>query len=325
MKEITIGKTKVVTAVIYLSNQDEISYNPEVIITHDSSLQYEKITVLDLCYSACGIYKSSRVCCFKNCKDKIISDEKTILQSECSAFCSGELTFSWSLYCYDEINTPEPLNLSSLHEIPQSEFQDMVYNPINELDLAIKPYSLQPGKKYTLAFQASRPTGTLGELRTTLLVNSPPAGGTCAVSPSSGIALSTNFTFTCDGWTDPESPLTYEFSYGNNQTETLFHFRTIASGTKFSLVDWLPAGEESSNYTLTVTAKVKDSYGSSSIEQFMIQVRPLPEEELNATKLSGLFAEHLANGDTLEALSLASLLSSTMNTLESGSTKSPEQ
>ncbi|CAB4024501.1 Hypothetical predicted protein, partial [Paramuricea clavata] len=47
MKEITIGKTKVVTAVIYLSNQDEISYNPEVIITHDSSLQYEKITVLD--------------------------------------------------------------------------------------------------------------------------------------------------------------------------------------------------------------------------------------------------------------------------------------
>jgi hypothetical protein len=115
--------------------------------------------------------------CSKNCKDKITSDEKTILQSACSAFCTGELTFSWSLYCYDDINTPEPLNLSSLHEIPQSEFQDMVYNPINELDLAIKPYSLQPGKKYTLAFRATRPTGALGELRTTLLVNSPPAGG----------------------------------------------------------------------------------------------------------------------------------------------------
>jgi hypothetical protein len=47
-KEITIGKTKVLTAVIELSNHDEISYNPEVVITHDSSLQYEKITVLDV-------------------------------------------------------------------------------------------------------------------------------------------------------------------------------------------------------------------------------------------------------------------------------------
>ncbi len=97
--------------------------------------------------------------------------------------------------------------------------------------------------------------------------------GTCDVSPSSGVALSTNFTFTCAGWTDPESPLTYEFSYGNNQSETLFYYRTIASGESISLTDWLPAGEQSSNYTQIVTVKVKDSYGSgSNAEQFMIQV-----------------------------------------------------
>ena len=46
--QITIGKTRVLTAVIDLSNQDEVSYNPEVIITHDTSLQYEKMTVLDV-------------------------------------------------------------------------------------------------------------------------------------------------------------------------------------------------------------------------------------------------------------------------------------
>jgi hypothetical protein len=46
--QITIGKTSVLTAVIDLSNQDEVSYNPEVIITHDTSLQYEKMTVLDV-------------------------------------------------------------------------------------------------------------------------------------------------------------------------------------------------------------------------------------------------------------------------------------
>ena len=85
---------------------------------------------------------------------------------------------------YDDINTPQPLNLSALHEIPPNQFQEMVYNPINELDLAIKPYSLQYGKKYTLAFRAARPTGVIGELRTTLLVNSPPAGGKSVLAVS---------------------------------------------------------------------------------------------------------------------------------------------
>ena len=96
--------------------------------------------------------------------------------------------------------------------------------------------------------------------------------GTCGVLPLSGIALSTNFTFICEGWTDLEPPLTYEFSYGNNQTETLFYYRTIASDMLISHTDWLPPGEKSSNYTLTVTVKVKDSYGSHSSEKFSVQV-----------------------------------------------------
>ena len=66
--------------------------------------------------------------------------------------------------------------------------------------------------------------------------------------------------------------MTYEFSYGSNQTETLFYYRTIASDTPISHTDWLPIGEKSSNYTLIVKIKVKDSYGSHSDEQFMIQV-----------------------------------------------------
>ena len=115
--------------------------------------------------------------CVKNCQAKTISNEKTILQSNCEAYCTGKLRFSWSLYIFDNINSPEPLNLSSLHEIPQEEFQKMVNNPIDELDLAIKPNALQCDKKYILAFRAMRPSAVLGEQRTTLLVNSPPTGG----------------------------------------------------------------------------------------------------------------------------------------------------
>ena len=95
--------------------------------------------------------------------------------------------------------------------------------------------------------------------------------GSCSVSPLSGVALSTEFTFTCEGWTDPDSPLTYELSYGEKQA--IIYYRTLTPGTKITRVDRLPPGDETNNFTLTVTIKVKDTYGSSTVEQFMIQVR----------------------------------------------------
>ena len=53
----------------------------------------------------------------------------------------------------------------------------MTTNPIDELDIAIKPNSLKVGKKYIIAFRAIRPNGVYGELRNTVIVNSPPIGG----------------------------------------------------------------------------------------------------------------------------------------------------
>ena len=115
--------------------------------------------------------------CSKNCKSKFLPDERTVLASSCSSLCYGELAFSWSLYSYDHVDQLEPFNLSSLNEFPPNEFENMVFNPIDELSLAIKPDSLQVGKKYIVAFRATRPSGVYGECRTTMIMNSPPVGG----------------------------------------------------------------------------------------------------------------------------------------------------
>lgn len=73
---------------------------------------------------------------------------------------------------------PEPYNLTDLNVITNEELQNMAWNPTNELGLAIKPNSLQTGRKYTLAFRATRPSGVYGEVRYTMLVNAPPENGT---------------------------------------------------------------------------------------------------------------------------------------------------
>ena len=72
---------------------------------------------------------------------------------------------------------PEPYNLSKLNEIAKDEFEQMACNPLDSLDIGIKPYSLEPGKKYILNFKAMRPNGVYGELRYTMLINTPPENG----------------------------------------------------------------------------------------------------------------------------------------------------
>ena len=72
---------------------------------------------------------------------------------------------------------PEPYNLTGLNEIPRNELENMASKPLDELDLAIKPNTLKTNKKYIVAFRATRPSGVYGELRYTMLINSPPVEG----------------------------------------------------------------------------------------------------------------------------------------------------
>ena len=115
--------------------------------------------------------------CSKNCRDKVIPDEKIIIKANCKSLCYGKLDFGWSMYMYDDINMPEPYNLTDLNEITQEQLAAMALNPTNELDLAIKQDSLQPGGKYILAFRAIRPSRVYGEVRYTMFVNAGPVNG----------------------------------------------------------------------------------------------------------------------------------------------------
>jgi hypothetical protein len=55
-----------------------------------------------------------------------------------------------------------------------------------------------------------------------VLVNRPPFGGMCSVSPSSGRELVDPFTITCEGWTDEHTPIAYSFGYNNNGEDVFF-------------------------------------------------------------------------------------------------------
>jgi len=45
-----------------------------------------------------------------------------------------------------------------------------------------------------------------------LLVNTPPTGGTCSVTPTSGTSAQTMFFCNCSGWTDPNGIQQYQLN-----------------------------------------------------------------------------------------------------------------
>ena len=90
--------------------------------------------------------------------------------------------------------------------------------------------------------------------------NSPPFGGTCDVDKPEGQAWETSFLFTCSGWQDEDTPLTYKFRYNSSDgIEMVFQ-----SGYSSTLLAKLPVGDSSNNYKLQIQVLIIDSLGSSS-------------------------------------------------------------
>ena len=55
--------------------------------------------------------------CIKNCQERVNPDEKLIIESTCTANCYGQLELKWILFWFDNIDMPEPFDLSELNEV----------------------------------------------------------------------------------------------------------------------------------------------------------------------------------------------------------------
>ena len=95
------------------------------------------------------------------------------------------------------------------------------------------------------------------------------------MDPESGAASETLFTFNCSDWEDPYQPLMYEFlaSLGSGVQSI------VSIGYQELVQVALPVGEAEANYTLNVTAVIRN-FGGVFVKQFLsVQVFYLVVEE----------------------------------------------
>ena len=137
-----------------------------------------------------------------NCDVKINPSSRMALQGICAgASCGGTLTYKWSLFKH----TNNTSNETQWVEI--SAIQELISTRLSSTTLVTYPGVLMPNVQYKFVLIAKRQGGHPGYSEYQVTTNSPPTGGTCSVSPSSGVTLTTEFTFTCTDWQDADFPL----------------------------------------------------------------------------------------------------------------------
>lgn len=185
------------------------------------------------------------------------------LQGSCGGVsCGGILTYKWSLF-QDTNNTSD-----ETHWAEVSEIQQLVSTRLSSTTLVTYPRILAPDVRYKFVFTAQRQGGYPGYSEYQVTINSPPVKGTCDVSPASGVSLTTEFTFACTDWQDPDLPLQYEFIYFTSNDL----LNVVYQGVQKSKQTILPAGEKANNFTIDFRVRVVDMFGDFTEVKTPVQV-----------------------------------------------------
>jgi hypothetical protein len=171
--------------------------------------------------------------------------------------------------------------------------------PLTNQILVMAPNALAVGTSYRFRLEASDGRGT-GAAEVDVTVNTPPSSGSVSISPSSGMAISTEFTITASSWVDDDIPLTYAFSTQPAGSTTRAGLSAASTAPAVSAV--LPAG------SLTVFATVTDAYEASADSTTTVTVNaysPAPGSNM-ATDAGEMLREGITNANPQKTTQLVS-------------------
>ncbi|XP_048575605.1 uncharacterized protein LOC5520271 isoform X3 [Nematostella vectensis] len=246
--------------------------------------------------------------CIINCGARTSLSSRLKLSTNCTSpeqTCAKPLTYSWSLQSWD-------VGSSSWTTVP--DLQSKIFTSLSSPDIYVKKNVLSSGTKYRLTVTISAPGLVPGVSSYDLETNSPPTGGTCEVTPTQGFVLETVFTLKCQGWTDLDNPLVYQFFYVTEPglTSVITYGRTNEIRTK------LPVGVANRNFVIVIRFLILDSLSAATEVQKTVKVRtPLAsdasETKNTINKASNAFSGLLQSGDVQGATEVANAILGTMD------------
>lgn len=197
--------------------------------------------------------------CKRNCDATVNPSEGFLLEAQIDTTESGaivEVRYQWHVY---EIYEQEDKSV-------WTQFISFDNRQINQIHLLEN--TLHPGNTYKVSVVGMVPGRTNAYSELVFGVNNPPSGGNCSVDQLSGYSDETVFSFKCEGWTDKDLPLSYEFQYRNSYGVVflLYDGLTPVFFTK------LPVGDVENNFALDFQVHIFDSHKTYSTTKVDVKV-----------------------------------------------------
>ena len=193
---------------------------------------------------------------------KVLPDRQLALSGQAYTTAGGYA--SWAV-------SDSSLNLTTLALTPS--YNVVVGSGFSTMTLVLPANSLPPGSTLTFTLSCrSAKTGFSSSASLIVVINSPPQGGVFVVTPSRGHELIDSFGFSASRWWDTDLPINYAFGFITPSSRTLNVIQALSQ--QLFTTTLLPAGQDTSNYTLACQMLVYDSYLSSTAAMQTVQVKP---------------------------------------------------
>jgi len=208
----------------------------------------------------------------------------------------------------------------------QSQIAAAAFTPINNPVIGFKENSFSEGQTFEFTVRGIASNGASGFSSTKVLVNQSPKPGVFDVIPLSGQMITTDFSVSCSGWQDTDTPLSYSLKYIDTYSGAENPLLSSTLNPSFSTV--FPVSGIGSSNTLTLVLYVTDSFGASTRVEKQLQVAPLPTDpDAFMSAMASSFTTQQNKLDQMsnqEKLSIVTLFSSALNFGGSGVTSSPQ-
>lgn len=199
----------------------------------------------------------------------------------------------------------EPFNPSSLSDINPA-MATVAPGETNRVNLILSPNILDPKLSYIFRLTATNDVGSnCAEI--TVKADAPPISATIVTTPTSGVAVETEFDLTVSGALDifPDSPFLYQFGIvkGVGPTPNIQWISAVQASPSFNTI--LPKGNEERSFEIDVLARVFDRKGGYSDVTSPVSVLPNPEisDDFYSDRFSRLQDDLVASRDWSSAVS----------------------
>ncbi|XP_033750161.1 uncharacterized protein LOC117334568 isoform X2 [Pecten maximus] len=222
---------------------------------------------------------------------EVSATTKLSLCADCQANCELISSYKWIVSKPQFQWDWEPLMYSQLKNYINADSSEL----ISFKDGIFSEFGLSTDIM-RISLETSLTSGNKTLMSLDVKVNTPPANGSCSVSPSTGQVSLTLFNFTCTDWADTDGIAKYAFFVKFNGSD---NERMLGIQLDPVYRSKLPQGPDYDNYQVHTWVRIIDTKGASIVHYIgVVTVNPLSDADLEAK----LIAFSSGNNDAIDQI-----------------------